>query len=76
MICGLIFFYVGFDYMNGSYKITHGYLIKIENTIKDMTYLYVFGIVEMFFEFYRRLSYFDQTEQLSYDYQFLTQSEE
>lgn len=26
MSCGLIFFYVGFVYMKGAYKITKGYL--------------------------------------------------
>lgn len=40
-----------------------------------MTLLYVFGVVEQFFECYRRLSYFDQTEDLQYEYQFQAQSE-
>lgn len=66
MSCGLIFFYVGFTYMNGGYKITDGYLIEAEGRFRDMTYLYVFGVVEVCFEFYKRLSYFDQTEDLKY----------
>lgn len=41
-----------------------------------MIYLYVFGIVELFFEYYRRLSYFDQTEELKYEYKLRDQSEE
>ena len=66
MSCGLIFFYVGFTYMNGGYKITDGYLMEAEGRFRDMTYLYVFGVVEVCFEFYKRLSYFDQTEDLKY----------
>jgi hypothetical protein len=66
MSCGLIFFYVGFTYMNGGYKVTDGYLIEAEGRFRDMTYLYVFGVVEVCFEFYKRLSYFDQTEDLKY----------
>lgn len=49
MICGLIFFYIGYDYMMGTYKVTNGFLVELEATIKDMIYLYVFGAVEMFF---------------------------
>lgn len=67
---GLIFFYVGYEYMMGRYKITSGYLVEVESRFKDMIYLYVFGIVELFFEYFRRLSYFDQTEDLKYEYQF------
>lgn len=40
-----------------------------------MTYLYVFGVVQLCFEYYRRLSYFDQTEELKCEYQFKDQSE-
>jgi hypothetical protein len=29
MSCGLIFFYVGFTFMNGGYKITSGYLVHL-----------------------------------------------
>lgn len=29
MSCGLIFFYIGFTFMNGGYKITRGYLIEL-----------------------------------------------
>ena len=36
-----------------------------------MTYLYVFGMVEVCFSYYRRLSYFDQTEELKSAYQFM-----
>ncbi len=49
MFCGLIFFYVGFEYMNGKYKISQGFLTEFENTLKELTYLYVFGNVELFF---------------------------
>lgn len=52
--------------MRGGYKITQGLLVKLEGRFRDMIYLYVFGIVELFFEYYRRLSYFDQTEDLKY----------
>lgn len=34
-----------------------------------MVYLYVFGVVELFYEYYRRLSYFDQTEELRHEYE-------
>lgn len=61
--------------MKGGYKITRGYLIEVENRFRDMTYLYVFGVVQLCFEYYRRLSYFDQTEELKYEYQFKDQSE-
>lgn len=56
MLCGLIFFYVGFVYMNGAYKITEGYFPEIEDTVKNLVYLYVFGNCDLFFEFYRRIS--------------------
>jgi TctA family transporter len=68
--CGLIFFYVGVDYMNGAYKLTMGYFPTIEAIIKNMVYLYVFGNTELFFMMYRKLSSFDQTEELKYVYQF------
>ena len=32
--------------------------------------LYVFGNNELFFEYYRRISDFDQTEELQYSYEF------
>lgn len=70
MTCGLIFFYVGFTYMNGAYKITKGYLPEVEETVKNVVYLYVFGNVDLFFEYYRRISEFDQTKELRYVYQF------
>ena len=74
--CGLVFFYVGFTFMNGGYKITSGYLVTVEGRFRDMVYLYVFGVVEFCFECYRRLSDFDQTDQLKYEYQFKDHSEE
>lgn len=39
-----------------------------------MVLLYVFGIVELFFENYRRLSYFDQTEDLKFEFLFQDES--
>ena len=45
LICGLIFFFIGFEYMNGKYKFTKGFLVDKETTLKDLTYLYVFGNV-------------------------------
>ncbi len=39
-----------------------------------MVLLYVFGIVELFFEYYRRLSYFDQTEDLKFEFLFQDES--
>jgi len=68
--CGLIFFYVGFTYMKGAYKITKGYRPEVEDTVKNVIYLYVFGNMDLFFEFYRRISEFDQTNDLKYEYQF------
>ena len=70
MACGLTFFYVGFSYMNGGYKITSGFIVQIEWKFRDLVYLFVFGVEELYFEFYRRLSYFDQTEELKYEYTF------
>ena len=52
--------------MNGAYKITDGYLVTVEDTFKNMVYLYVFGLVELFFRYYRMLSDFDQTKQLKF----------
>lgn len=49
LFCALVFFYIGFDFMRGGYKITGGYLTDMENTVKNMTYLYIFAEVEFFF---------------------------
>jgi hypothetical protein len=76
MSCGLIFFYVGFTYMNGAYKVTKGYLPQVEETVKNVVYLYVFGNVDLFFEYYRRISEFDQTDQLKYEYQLRSEEEQ
>ena len=74
MLCGLVFFYVGFRYMMGAYKVTGGYFKEFETTLKNMVYLYVFGLVELFFGFYRKLSEFDQTKELKYEYEFTEMS--
>jgi hypothetical protein len=74
--CGLIFFYVGFVYMRGAYKISKGYLPKMEETVKNVVYLYVFGNCDLFFEFYRRITEFDQTNELRYAYEFKSSAEE
>jgi hypothetical protein len=66
LFCALVFFYVGFEYMNGKYKISQGYYVELELTLRDLIYLYVFGIVECLFEMYRKLSSFDQTDELKY----------
>lgn len=29
IICAFVFFYVGFTYMNGRYKITQGFLVQV-----------------------------------------------
>lgn len=47
--CGLIFFYVGFTYMKGAYKITKGFMPEVEDTVKNVIYLYVFGNMDLFF---------------------------
>lgn len=60
--CGLIFFYIGVVYMRGGYKITSGYLPEVEEIVKNIVYLYVFGNTDLFFEYYRKISEFDQTE--------------
>lgn len=56
--------------MRGGYKITSGYLPEVEEIVKNIVYLYVFGNTDLFFEYYRKISEFDQTEQLRYEYQF------
>jgi hypothetical protein len=66
LACGLVYFYVGFEYMNGKYKITKGHYIAMEEKLRDLVYLYVFGVLECMFEMYRRLSKFDQTDELKY----------
>ena len=35
-----------------------------------MVYLYVFGNTDLFFGYYRKISEFDQTAELKYEYQF------
>ena len=45
LISGLIFFYIGFVYLNGGYKITKGFLVNLETQLKDLSTLYVFGLV-------------------------------
>lgn len=45
VVSGLVFFYIGFQYMNGAYKITGGFLTEFEYRFRDMVYLYVFGCV-------------------------------
>ena len=72
---GLAFFYVGFVYLRGGYKITKGFFLSLEIKLKDLMTLYVFGAVELFFEFYRKLSQFDQTDNLKYEYFFADASE-
>ena len=56
LICGLIMFYTGFKYMNGAYKFTSGFLASAEVKLRELTYLYVFGVVELFFELFRKLA--------------------
>lgn len=41
-----------------------------------MVYLYVFGNTDLFFGYYRKISDFDQTGELKYEYQFKDASEE
>ena len=62
--------------MNGKYKITKGFFISIETQLKDLTYLYVFGNVELFFEMFRRLGDFDQTNELKCAYKFKDQADD
>lgn len=76
VFAGLVNFYVGFEYMNGKYKVTKGYYIALEAQLKDLTYLYVFGNMELFFEMFRRLSDFDQTNELKYEYKFKDAADE
>ena len=45
LFAGLINFYVGYEYMNGKYKISKGFFISLETQLRDLTYLYVFGNV-------------------------------
>ena len=52
----LLFFYVGFTFMRGAYKITRGHLKEKEDAFKNVIYLYVFGLCELFFNFYKKLS--------------------
>jgi hypothetical protein len=54
--------------MNGAYKISQGYYTELESLLKNLTYLFVFGMLEFFFELYRKLSQFDQTDQLRFVY--------
>ena len=63
-------FYIGFQYMNGAYKITEGYFIEMESTLKDLSLLFVFGIVELMFQLFKRMSHFDQTDNFKYVYSF------
>jgi hypothetical protein len=70
LLCGLISFYVAYEYMLGKYKVTKGFYIQKENQLKELVYLYVFGNLELFFELYRKLSDFDQTSSLRYEYCF------
>lgn len=76
LFAGLVNFYVGFEYMNGKYKVTKGFYISLETQLKDLTYLYVFGNVELFFEMFRRLSDFDQTNEIKFQYQFKDAADE
>lgn len=76
LLCGLIFFYVGYRYMMGAYKVTGGYFSEFESTLKNMVYLYVFGLVQLFFGFYLKLSEYDQTKYLKYEYRFSDVEEE
>ena len=68
--CGMFSFYVGFTYMTGAYKISMGYDPAFDETVKGLLYLYVFGLVELVYEYFRRLSDFDQTNDFKYEYQF------
>jgi len=56
--------------MNGAYKITQGYYVGVEQKLRDLVLLFVFGSVEMFFEAYRKLTNYDQTDRLLNKYQF------
>ena len=76
LFCALVYFYIGYEYMNGKYKISGGFYVSLETQLKDLTYLYVFGNVELFFEMYRRLGDFDQTNELRYEYKFKDQADE
>ena len=49
LFAGLVNFYVGYEYMNGKYKISKGFFVALETQLRDLTYLYVFGNVELFF---------------------------
>lgn len=75
LFAGLVNFYVGYEYMNGKYKISKGFFVSKELQLRDLTYLYVFGNVELFFEMFRRLGDFDQTNDLKYAYRFTDESE-
>ncbi len=52
--------------MNGAYKISEGYFPSVEEIVKNVVYLYVFGNCDLFFGFYRKISDFDQTSELKY----------
>jgi hypothetical protein len=70
LTCGIISFLIGFEYMMGKYKIFQGYylFVSLEVKLRELSYLFVFGAVELFFEMFRKLSEFDQTFDLKYEY--------
>ena len=74
-LIGLIAFYIGFEYMNGAYKISEGYFVEMETTLKDLSLLFVFGIVELMFELFKKVSQFDQTDSLKFVYAFADRNE-
>ena len=41
--CGLAFFYSGIYYMNGAYKVSNGKMPELEEKLKNLVLLYVFG---------------------------------
>ena len=61
--------------MNGAYKVTMGFLVEKELQLRDLTYLFVFGNVELAFMYYRQMSNFDQTNDIKYAYSFMDREE-
>ena len=68
IVCGLVSFYIGFEFMRGKYKITGGYVVALEKKLKELVLLMVFANVDFFFELFKKLSEFDQTGALKFEY--------
>ena len=47
--CGMMYFYIGYEFMTGKYKFSKGALLEMEIQAKDLLYLYLFAVMEMFF---------------------------